>query len=52
MEREKFERDAPKDEDEEEKFEYTFMNKMDLKGHDDKHEKKAAKKKKKKAKSI
>lgn len=37
-----------KEDKEEEKFEYSFMSKLDLKGHDDKPDKKPVKKKKKK----
>lgn len=51
IERERIAKIPPKEEQEEEKFEYTFMNKMDIKGHDDKGEKKTGKKKKKKSKS-
>lgn len=32
----RFEQNQPKEQPEEEKFEYTFMHKLDLKGHDEK----------------
>lgn len=50
-EKERFDLSQPKEVPEEEKFEYTFMHKMDIKGHDEKTEKKTVKKKKKKTKN-